>query len=176
MIDIFKISEASLGPYAWEYKPVKRLRSAAVLNEPLNPQQSVCQHLPLEEDQNQFESKPVCNPFAESYVWKDVYLEHPDLKHLPRSQSVFRQIEIDPHLDLKLPRPGVTPGRVLGHCIQTFESIHSRNKPMTWKFGFTHNAAARWHNTTYGYLNGKERCWFCMQHHMRMEQLVSKLP
>lgn len=153
MIYVFKISEASLGPYAWEYKPVKRLRSAALLD----PKESVCQHLPLEEDQNQYGSKLVCNPLAESYVWKDVYLEYPDLKSLPRSQSVFRQIELDPQLDLKLPRPGLTPGRVLEHCIQTFESLHSRNKPMTWKFGFTHNAAVRWHNSTYGYQYGKER-------------------
>ena len=96
-------------------------------------------------------------PFDDSYVWKDVYLDHPDLKSLARSQSVFRQIELDPDLDVKLPRPGVTPGRVLEHCVQTFESLYTRNKPMTWKFGFTHNAAVRWGNTTFGYKYGKER-------------------
>ena len=151
----YVISKASLGPYAWECPPVKRLRSTAMVTTHSHRDESLCQHLPLE-TQNQDVAVPTLFGLG-SHVWEDTYLRDPDLRSLPRSQSVFRQIEVDPRLSMKLPMPGVTSGRVLEHAIRTFENLLTKNKPMSFKFGITHDAAMRWHNTTFGYEYSKER-------------------
>ena len=77
-------------------------------------------------------------------VWKDLFLLHDELKHLPRSLDVFRKVEGNPALSLQLPKPGVTAGRVLEHAAQVFTKLHDRNHPMTFKFGITMDAAVRW--------------------------------
>ena len=143
-----------MGPFAWEHRPVKRLRSSAQLQTQPNPREpeTVCRHLPLETDEKHTDAKPnVVMSLLGSHVWEDLYLRHPDLSSLPRSQNVFRQIEIDPRLSMRLPVPGVTAGRVLDHATRTFEELLSKNKPMTFKFGITHDAAVRGYNTTFGY-------------------------
>ena len=141
------LPEASLGPYAWERPAIKQVRSTALQPAANGPQGLICQHLPLESDfrpESKLSSDLVPEP-----RWEDRYLEHDDLKNLQRSKEVFRKIEMDPCLSLCLPKPGVNAGRVLDHGIQTFQNLHSKNKPMTFKFGWTHDAAVRWHNNCF---------------------------
>lgn len=111
-------------------------------------------HVPLERD-TQLHVKPADRSKAAPFVWEDRYLQHSDLSNLPRSQDVFRKIEMDSCLSMALPKPGATPGFVLHHCVQTFENLHSKNRPMTFKFGFTHDASVRWHNPAFGYVRSK---------------------
>ena len=143
--------KASLGPYAWESKVrVKRLRHS-----PLDPVASNPQHLPVEsgkhcgEHANQVQS--------ELLKWEDTFTQHSDLVPLPRSQDVFRKIECDPCLDLRLPRPNATAGLVLQHGARIFEQLMEANKPMSFKFGITHDPSMRYHNRTFGYKYSKER-------------------
>lgn len=89
-------------------------------------------------------------------TFKDTYLEYPDLANLPRARDVFRNIEMDSRLKLQLPRTGCTAGRVLQHCVHTFESLVAKHKPLTFKFGITHDASVRWHNSTFGYKFSKD--------------------
>ncbi|CAL1172992.1 unnamed protein product [Cladocopium goreaui] len=122
---------ASLGPFPWERKP-KRLRSCALAD----PKNVEFQHLPLESDRL---DKPIGTSGLNTLLdYEDQYLRYGDLKSLPRSQDVFRKIEKDPILSLRLPRPDATAGKVLEHACCTFERLLSDNKPMTFKFGITH--------------------------------------
>lgn len=144
-----------MGPFPWERKP-KRLRSCALAG----PKNEEFQHLPLESD-------PLDKPIGTSGLntlldYEDQYLRYGDLKSLPRSQDVFRKIEKDPILSLRLPRPDATAGKVLEHACCTFERLLSDNKPMTFKFGITHDAAKRWHNSVFGYRYSKDKFDFMM--------------
>ena len=131
---------------------MKRLRSTAQ-----DPQVLHLQHLPLEctKEKNPY-AKDCDRKLAEPFSWEDCYLKHDDLKILPRSQDVFRKIELDPRLSLLLPKPGANAGRVLEHATKTFEALLSKHKPMTFKFGFTHDAAVRWHCDAFGYKYSRE--------------------
>ena len=62
----------------------------------------------------------------------------------------------DPVLWLQLPRPAATAGRALEHSINTFQRLYSANKPMTFKFGLTHDASVRFHNRRFGYVTSKD--------------------
>lgn len=148
------LPEASLGPYAWERPAIKQVRSTAVQPAANGPQELICKHLPLESDFRP-KSKPSSDLVPEPGYWEDRYLEHEDLKNLQRSKEVFRKIEMDPCLSLCLPKPGVSAGRVLEHGIQTFEKIFTKTTPVTFKFGWTHDAAVRWHNHGFGYVHSK---------------------
>ena len=146
--------EASLGPYAWQSRPLKRVRSNAKPSiDPVQQEGCNLQHLPLESEEQRGD---VVKPSIPLRVWEDRYLLHPELANLPRAKEVFRKIECDHSLSLMLPKPGVTPGRVLEHCVEVFEKLHARMKPMTFKFGFTHDAAVRWHNSVFGYKFSKD--------------------
>lgn len=79
------------------------------------------------------------------------------LMSLERSVEVFRKIQMDPCLSCELPKPGATAGAVLRHCCNLFESLLSRWKPMTFKFGITHDASFRWHNAKFGYKFARDR-------------------
>ena len=147
------IAEASSIPYAWEHRPLKRLRSNAKVIPNVIPG---LEHLPLETEAGPCET-PLGKASTQPCLWEDRYLQFPDLRHLPRSENVFRKIEMDPCLSLALPKPGATPGKVLNHAIQFFERLLSKNQPMTFKFGFTHDAAVRWHNGVFGYKFSKDR-------------------
>ena len=146
------LPEASLGPYAWEYKRVKAVRSyAKPLAEPELELAYTC--LPLENGSDWGgQVKP-----AGSLMFEDRYLQYEDLRCLPRSQDVFRKIEMDSSLLMTLPKPGATSGLVLQHSINTFERLLLENKPMTFKFGFCHDAAVRWHNAKFGYKHSREK-------------------
>ena len=63
---------------------------------------------------------------------------------------------MDHCLSLALPKPGSTPGGVLNHCIKTIEKLYAEKKPITFKIGFTHDAAVRWHNSVFGYKGSKD--------------------
>ncbi len=144
------ISKASLGPYAWQHRPAKRVKSSAVEPRDLKLQELAYQHLPVAADHS-LRQKPT----STQCPWKDSYLEHPDLRNLVRSEDVFLKIERDSALSLVLPKPGATAGKVLDHCIQTFEQLVSKHKPLTFKFGITHDAAVRWRNSKFGYIHAK---------------------
>ena len=87
---------------------------------------------------------------------------------LPRAAPVLGAIEQNEKIHLRLPRRIGTPGHVLRHAIEVFEDLHSRRKPMSFKFGFTHDPVFRWSNDIYG-------CANCVQKYERMDILfVSK--
>ena len=151
----FVLSKASLGPFPWESKP-KRVRSCAFADSNAVP----FQNLPLESDHH---DKQLGTSGLNTYLdYEDQYLRYGDLKSLPRSQDVFRNIEKDPVLSLRLPRPNATAGKVLEHACCTFERLLSENKPMSFKFGITHDPAKRWHNHVFGYRFSKDRFDFMM--------------
>ena len=109
------LSKASLGPYAWQHKPTKRLRSMAV---PREPEEERCeQHtlLPLE-DENQTRGE---TGHCIHHWWK----RYPDLRNLPRCHNVFQKIEQHPCLSLQLPKAGATAGQVLEHANGLFERL-----------------------------------------------------
>ena len=114
------------------------------------------QSLPVEDHpavENELESLVVSKGLA----FQDSYLQHDDLAKLPRSMDVFRKIELDPYISLKLPRPGATAGVVLRHSAFLFEDLLKKNKPMSFKFGITHDACVRWHNPGWGYKYCKDK-------------------
>ena len=85
------------------------------------------------------------------------YLEDEDLRNLDRTSEVFRKIEMEEHMVVTLPKPASTAGHVLAHACSSFESLHSKHSPMTFKFGITHCAHFRWHHRPYGYRHGLEK-------------------
>ena len=100
-----------MGPYAWEWaRPVKRVRSSATAP-PVN-----LQSLPLEEEEHHPEKKTRGYVLNHLPVWKDLFLLHDELKHLPRSLDVFRKIEGNPALSSHL-YGGVGGTRALAHSI-----------------------------------------------------------
>ena len=126
---------------------MNRLRSFQQLEAHSNPQS-----LPFEEATNC--GRPdVGDPILSQplMLFKDTYLDHADLANLSRSRDVFRGIESHPLLTLRLPKPGASAGLVLRHCAQVFQQVLDKNKPMTWKFGLTHDGVMRWTNPTFGY-------------------------
>lgn len=132
-----------MGPYAWEHtRPVKRLRSNA--KDPL--EHSVVKlHLPLEAEERH-RKRHSHNGMGGSSLCKSPYIEHDDLKDLPRSMEVFRKIEGNPSLTLMLPKPAATAGRVLEHAAERFTQMLRRNEPCTFKFGITVDPSDRWEN------------------------------
>lgn len=138
-------------PYAWQHNRVKKLRIThpAVDTAP--------NYLPLESTKH-VRACPCLGGHGNSEVmWKDCYLQHEDLAGLSRSQDVFRKIEVDPYLSMNLPKPKATAGAVLRHCVQVFERLLEKFKPMTFKFGITHDAHVRWWNPKFGYKHSKDK-------------------
>ena len=136
-----------MGPYAWQYKQEKHVRCSHRAKGGPNPE-----NLPVEGSHD-----TRGHVLSQSMAWKDTYLQHDELVGLARSQNVFRKIEMDPCLSLDLPRPKATAGGVLQHSINLFQRLLEANKPMSFKFGITHDPAIRWHNPTFGYKGSKER-------------------
>ena len=149
------LSKASLGPYAWQHRPVKRLRANAIVTTNASPQRAGFANLPLERDTHQHDMKKSDEQSAES-IWEDSYLRHADLRYLPRSHDVFRKIEKEVCLELVLPKPGSNAGGVLQHAIKTLDGMISKNKPVTFKIGITHDPYVRWHNSVFGYKYSKD--------------------
>ena len=147
-----------MGPFPWERKSSKRLRSSGEI--PADPNAVEFQHLPLESDSR--DKQRHTSGLNTVLGYEDRFLQYGDLKSLPRSMDVFRKIERDPILSLRLPRPDATAGRVLEHACCTFERLLSDNKPMSFKFGITHDPAKRWHNPVFGYRHSKDRYDFMM--------------
>lgn len=85
------------------------------------------------------------------------YLEDEELRNLDRTVEVFKKIEMEEHMSFTLPKPASTAGYVLAHACSSFESLHSKHNPMTFKFGITHCAHFRWHHRPYGYRHGVEK-------------------
>ena len=140
-----------MGPYAWQYKRAKRLKSSHPEVSGPNPSS-----LPLQGSEPTGDD-PEEQPVSEPMTFQDDYKWHSDLVGLPRSQEVFRKIELDPNLSMKLPKPNATAGAVLQHSIRVFESLLEKNKPMTFKVGITHDPSVRWHNRTFGYKYSKDK-------------------
>lgn len=85
------------------------------------------------------------------------YLQHDDLKALPRSSEVFDKIHKDPILSCDLPKPNATAGKILEHASKSFERLLKRFEPMSFKFGITHDPSMRWHNQKFGYKYSNDR-------------------
>ena len=79
------LSEADLGPYAWEYKRAKTVRSTASIS--VNPNPVKFQNLPLEGDNS--EKEPQTSELKFHSVFEDHYMQYDDLRNLPRSMDVF---------------------------------------------------------------------------------------
>lgn len=147
MFPLLLVSEASLGPYAWQYKPAKKMRFSDWDTVDPNPE-----NLPVT-SYAQAGKRLV----SEGLKFQDAYLQHADVANLPRSQDAFRRLEMDPCMSLKLAKPGSTAGTVLRHSSMVFEDLFQKQKPMTFKFGISHDPCLRWHNSRFGYKHGKER-------------------
>ena len=147
---IYLTSKASLGPYAWQYKPVKRLKSSGGNAIDVNHN---C--LPLQVPSAGGDGPSGCD-LTTSQAFQDCYLQYDDLAKLPRAQDMFRKVELDPVISVKLPKPGATAGVVLQHAVNLFENLLEKNKPMTFKFGITHDPCVRWHNSVFGYKYSKD--------------------
>ena len=71
---------------------------------------------------------------------------------LQRTRECFEKIEADPELDYDLPkRPGILAGQILKYCFDKADQVLAAQAPCIYKFGYTHCAHFRWHNTTFGY-------------------------
>ena len=80
-------------------------------------------------------------------IWQDY--------HGPRTSS--GKLNRTHASSLDIPKPRATAGGVLQHSINLFEKLLEANKPMSFKFGITHDPAIRWHNSTFGYKVSRER-------------------
>lgn len=80
-----------------------------------------------------------------------------ELLMLSRTADVFHQIAEEKHMTCKLPKPGLTAGRILRHAENIFESLMDKHEPMSFKFGLTHCPHFRWHHKPYGYKHGCEK-------------------
>jgi hypothetical protein len=147
---LFFASEASLGPYAWQHKRVQQIRVTDQDALDAKPQRLLLDSGKCsgQDFGHEIVSKPI--------VWKDTYLQNNDLAMLARSRDVFRNIETDPCLSMNLPKPNATAGGIIQHAARIFEQLVERHKPLTWKFGITHDAAFRWHNRKFGYKYSKD--------------------
>ncbi|CAK9051425.1 Uncharacterized protein SCF082_LOCUS28225 [Durusdinium trenchii] len=95
-----KKEEDELAPFPWPCKSVKRVRSST--HGHTDWSHLLYRNLPLE-----VEKKRANHGSQSSLAWKDDYLQHDDLKNLPRSRDVFHKIEVDPELTMELPKPGL---------------------------------------------------------------------
>ena len=77
------------------------------------------------------------------------------LSHLPRAISVFRAIQQDSHVTMKLPADGATSGKVILSASRAVEQLLERQKPMKFMFGLTHDPVFRYHNSRFGYKFGR---------------------
>lgn len=141
-------SKDELAPFPWPCKSVKRVRSST--HGHTDWSHLLYRNLPLE-----VEKKRANHGSQSSLAWKDDYLQHDDLKNLPRSRDVFHKIEVDPELTMELPKPGSNAGRILEHAVRVFEQLVSKLQPLTFKFGITHDASTRWHNSKFGYKHSR---------------------
>ena len=60
-------------------------------------------------------------------------------------------------ITFRLPRPNITAGRVLEHCVDTIQNLFAKHEPLIFKVGYTHNPCWRWTCDMYGYGHAKER-------------------
>ena len=134
------LSEASLGPYAWE--AVMKRKVVDVPPKKYPAQKASC----IKRD------SPVLKvySYAKASRHPDCQLDD-DIKDLERTREIFLHLDRDPVLSYKLPPPHVTAGKILHHACSVFHSLLDRWQPMTFKFGITHCPSWRWHNTQYGY-------------------------
>lgn len=85
------------------------------------------------------------------------WMDHEDLRDLPRAAEVFSLIDGDNSLSYSLPPVGATAGRVVQHAFSVFERIHAKLYPMIYKFGITRCAHTRWRHSQYGYRTGTDK-------------------
>ena len=147
------VSKASLGPYAWQYNRAKKMKLTHGNTMDPNPENLPVANLATNTSSASTRKLVV----SEGMTFKDTYLQHDDVASLARSQDVFRRRELDPCMSLRLPKPGSTAGTVLKHCSQVFENLLEKNKPMTYKFGISHDPCLRWHNSRFGYKYGRDK-------------------
>lgn len=141
-------SQASLGPYAWE-----KVHEATPLCTSSSAGDASSRH-----DDPENRRGHIPTPQKRTYHLDAVLPSLDDeLLKLDRTNDCFVQIENEHHITCKLPRAGLTAGRILGHSEGVFETLMSKHSPMSFKFGLTHCPCFRWNHKPYGYKHGKER-------------------
>lgn len=128
-----------MGPYAWQ----SALAKSKNLVEP-----NGCQKPDWSLKENIY--RPVNTRTINARNFNDPE-NHEDLRGLSRTKDAFLKIEMHACLTCALPKPGATAGAVLAHASRMFETLHSKNRPMTFKFGYTHCPYTRWENKRFGY-------------------------
>ena len=58
----------------------------------------------------------------------------------------------------QVPKNSLSAGAVLQHAIRRVEVLFSKEEPLIFKIGWTHNPIWRWSNSLYGYKYARD-CW-----------------
>ena len=61
-------------------------------------------------------------------------------------------------IEFQTPKPNLSAGAVLQHAIRRMEALFSKEEPLIFKVGWTHDPIWRWGNTMYGYKFDRD-CW-----------------
>ena len=61
-------------------------------------------------------------------------------------------------IEFQTPKPNLSAGAVLQHAIRRMEALFSKEEPLIFKVGWTHDPIWQWGNTMYGYKFARD-CW-----------------
>jgi len=77
----------------------------------------------------------------------------------PRLNDLVSQCETLGCISLKLCKDvfNASAGTILHHSIRVLESLFTREEPLIFKVGFSHNPVWRWKNEIYGYVKAREK-------------------
>ena len=140
-------SKDELAPFPWPCKSVKRVRSST--HGHTDWSHLLYRNLPLE-------LKRRGQTMVPKVLWHGKMITYNMMtsRTFPLT-DVFHKIEVDPELTMELPKPGSNAGRILEHAVRVFEQLVSKLQPLTFKFGITHDASTRWHNSKFGYKHSR---------------------
>ena len=147
----FSCEEAD-GPYAWRYMVGAGGASICPKKRPM-PLKSFGAPLPMTSklaEVSVFEGGP---------KWKECLPS--DMLAQPDLEAIIREAAAHDCIAFKLPKVGSLAGTVLAHSIRVVENLFDKHSPLTFKFGYTHDAHWRWSNDLYGYKMALEK-WASM--------------
>lgn len=142
-----------MGPYAWQ-------RDELSFGYPVGCGNDVChtqhpQRKPKLErgvQETKVERPRICISRA---VAPPTYLKDEALAALPRTPDAFGRIEDDCDISYELPKPKASAGSILQHAMRTFNKLHEKLYPMTFKFGITHDPQFRWRGAPFAYIHDR---------------------